>query len=191
MAGKGGAFERDISKFLTKWLTGKEKPFCFWRMPGSGSLSTIHEECMDLSGDIRAITKEAALFTEVFSIECKVGYPKTSFWQHFTDIKNFNIKDFWIQCCNDAKKSNKFPMLIYRKKNKTEIVGISGECYYYVQKIIPNISDIQSLVIKFNKEDNLDTLMFFNMKKFFELINMNTIKKLNKIKGKNESKSNT
>jgi len=184
MSSKGGPFERYVSKFLTKWLTGKEKPFCFWRMPGSGSLSTIHEECMDLSGDIRAITKEATVFTDVFSVECKIGYPKTSFWQHFTNVKNFNIKDFWSQCCNDALKSNKFPMLIYRKKNKTEIVGINEKCYSYIKKISPEISDIPTMFIKFDKQDNLDTIVFFNMKKFFEVININTIKKLNKIKVK-------
>jgi hypothetical protein len=29
MSGKGGEFERYVAKYLTKWLTGKEKPFFF------------------------------------------------------------------------------------------------------------------------------------------------------------------
>ena len=51
--GKGGDFERQVSKTLTKWLSGREKPYLFWRMPGSGGLATIHEENVGLSGDIR------------------------------------------------------------------------------------------------------------------------------------------
>ena len=31
--GKGGDFEREIAKTLTVWLTGKEKPYMYWRMP--------------------------------------------------------------------------------------------------------------------------------------------------------------
>jgi hypothetical protein len=54
--GKGGDFEREISKAFTKWLTGVEKPYKFWRMPGSGGLATIHEENTNLSGDIRSVS---------------------------------------------------------------------------------------------------------------------------------------
>ena len=41
---KGGDNERNVSKFLTKWLTGKEKPYMFWRQDASGGLATVHVE---------------------------------------------------------------------------------------------------------------------------------------------------
>lgn len=124
MSGKGGEFERQISKYLTKWFTGKDKPYAFWRTPGSGSLCTIHEENVELSGDIRSIIPEANFLTSVFNIELKTGYPGTSFWQHFSDTKTFKIREFWEQSVRDGRKANKLPMVIYRKKGKKPLMGM-------------------------------------------------------------------
>jgi hypothetical protein len=77
-----------------------------------------------MTGDICSIHPDSAWFTDIFSIECKTGYPTTSFWQHFTTTK-FAIEEFWLQALEDADKGNKQPMLIYRKKNRKWIVGIS------------------------------------------------------------------
>ena len=46
---KGSAFEREVCKMLNVWLTGKEKPYVFWRSPSSGALATIHIENKDMS----------------------------------------------------------------------------------------------------------------------------------------------
>ena len=168
----GGNFERDVAKFLTVWLTGKKKPYKFWRMPGSGSLATIHEENIGLSGDIRAISPEAEWFTEIWNVECKIGYPTTSFWQHFKGNKNFNIRDFWRQCVEDAKKADKRPMLIYRKKRQPEIVGVEPSFMknYY---IAPSIT--------MNFEPNMNILpdvIFHNMKEFFNILTPDLMKEL-------------
>ena len=95
--GKGADFERQICKDLSKWIQGKEKPYLFWRQPLSGGLATISELNKDMSGDARPIVPEILEWWP-FSIECKNGYPSTSFWQHFKNIKTFNIKSFWRQC---------------------------------------------------------------------------------------------
>jgi hypothetical protein len=123
---KGGENERKIAKYLTKWLTGKPKPYMFWRQDASGGLATVHIENSHMSGDICSVHPDSAWFTDIFSIECKTGYPTTSFWQHFTKVK-FNIEDFWLQSVDDAKKANKQPMLIYRKKGRRWIVGINKQ----------------------------------------------------------------
>jgi len=170
MSGKGGDFERLISKFLSVWLTGKAKPYQYWRMPGSGSLATIHEENVGLSGDIRALTPEAEFLTDYFSIECKTGYPKTTFWQHFKDIKNFNIKLFWQQCVNDARKASKEPMLIYRKKGTKPVVGIPYNVDGFFKWIgIGGIRDINSIMIRF-KENDLPALVLYDMNDFFSKV---------------------
>jgi hypothetical protein len=124
---KGGNFERDIAKYLTKWLTGKVKPYAYWRTPGSGSLATLSEENKDISGDIYPLKMEACFFTDRFNIECKKGYPKTNFHQHLKDNKNFEIRDFWEQCVVDANRANKHPMLIFAKKTFKPIVGIEDD----------------------------------------------------------------
>ena len=167
--GKGGDFERVVSKTFTKWLTGTEKPYKYWRMPGSGGLATIHEECSDLSGDIRALSTDAEFLTDCFSIECKTGYPSTSFWQHFKKVKNFNIKEFWRQCVNDALKAEKRPMLIYRKKGKQIIVGVCLADKIVLERISDGLAAASSLSLKF-EYDELPPITFYDFSDFIEFI---------------------
>jgi len=167
---KGGDFERDISKFLSKWIQGTVKPYLFWRMPASGGLATIHEENVGLSGDIRSISPKSEWFTNIYSIECKNGYKKTSFWQHFKGIKGFNLELFWRQCIGDAKKADKQPMLIYRKKGNKELVGLD---HYWTGLDLPSIRLI------FKKEKGLPPLVFYNMKEFFNIVTPEEMKRKN------------
>lgn len=157
----GSSFERDVCKFLSKWLTGKEKPYQYWRMPASGGLATIDELNADLSGDIRALTPEAEFLTNIYSIELKTGYPRTSFWQHFKNIKGFPIEQFWSQCVNDARRASKDPMLIYRKKGNQPIVGLD---YYWPGLNLP------SICLLFSKGKNLPPLVFYDMKEYFKVV---------------------
>lgn len=150
---KGGDFEREISKTFSVWLTGKEKPYQYWRMPGSGGLATIHEEMKGLSGDIRALTPEAEFLTDCFSIECKTGYPRCSFWQTFKKIKGYDLKDFWIQCCHDAFRADKRPMLIYRKKGQRKIVGFQTSDVYDFDLLFK--MDLPSIKVRFVNEIEL------------------------------------
>lgn len=172
---KGGNFERDVCKYLSKWLTGKEKPYQYWRMPGSGSLCTIHEEMEHMSGDIRPLTEDARFLTDFFSIECKTGYVSTSFWQHFSDIKTFKLREFWSQCYNDAQKSHKYPMLIYRKKSKREIIGMYPDISENLH-FCCNIYQKNSIMMEFKQEYNLPSVTFFDMKDFFSLVTPDIMK---------------
>ena len=175
--GKGADFEREISKTLTVWLTGKEKPYWFWRMPGSGSIATIHSECERFSGDIRAMHPAAEFLLDIFSIECKTGYPKTDFWQLFKTIKNFDIRDFWAQCVNDANRANKLPMLIYRKKGKKIIVGIRDE----ERLKLTTLGCLPTLIINFCA-DCLPVVAFYDFELFWKNIKVEDIKRLNENK---------
>jgi hypothetical protein len=171
--GKGGDWEREVAKFLSKWLTGDEKPYQYWRMPGSGSLATIHEENIGLSGDIRSLTPEAEFLTDTFSIETKTGYSHASLDKHLKYNKSDPLKSFWEQCLNDAMKSNKFPMLIYKKKGlPTPWVGITRQIYIGLRD---NIEDLRFIHLYWGR-DLLDTY-FFEMKELFDLITPDIIKR--------------
>lgn len=174
---KGGSFERYISKFLTKWLTGKEKPYAFWRMPASGGLATISEENKDLSGDIIGITIEAKEICSVINIECKTGYPQTSFWQHFRET-NFKTEEFWKQSVHDASKANKHPVLIYRKKNKRPAVGITSDMYDELYAIKYSLFDIPSISIRFPVKSGIPELVLLDFEKFFDCIRPEELKQL-------------
>ena len=177
---KGADFEREISKYLSKWIQGTEKPYLFWRMPGSGGLATISEENAGLSGDIRSLSPKSEWFCEIFSIELKNGYPKTSFWQHFANIKNFNIEKFWKQCYGDAIKSDRQPFLIYKKKGRQPIMGIAKEIY---DDLYDLLKDLPVLSMSFKELSKLPTIVFCDFKDFFNTVNPDTLKE--RLYGKN------
>lgn len=139
---KGAENERKVAKFLTKWLTGKQRPYMFWRQEASGGLATVHIENNHMTGDICSVHPKSKWFTDIFSIECKTGYPKTSFWQHFTSVK-FGIEEFWLQALEDANRSNKQPMLIYRKKGRKCIIGINENVDNKLKKYLCKFNSVK------------------------------------------------
>jgi hypothetical protein len=175
VSGKGGEFERYVSKYLTEWLTGKTKPYMFWRMPASGGLATIHEECVGLSGDIRAVSKDAEFFTERFCVECKTGYPHTSFWQFFKRTKGFSIEKFWKQTIDEA--GDKDPMLIYRKKGNKPLVGLGSLTLGYLQKNVP-IYNLRMVIIDWGDLEELPPIHLMDMEEFFNLVKPDDVKKM-------------
>ena len=166
---KGGLFERDVSKALTVWLTGKEKPYSYWRMPSSGGLATIHEECRGLSGDIKSLTSQAEFLTEAFSIECKTGYPRTSFWQLFKRIKGFDLREFWRQAVDDSENAGKKPMLVYRKRGKSVILGISEIDSTIFEDMSDELEHQCRLTMRFDFEE-LPTVSFYDFNDFLRII---------------------
>jgi len=177
---KGGEFEREISKFLTKWLTGQEKPYKYWRQDASGGLATIHEENVHLTGDIKPLAKDSEFLTDIFSIECKTGYPKTSFWQHVIPTK-FALEQFWSQCVEDTPE-NKHPMLIYRKLRRKPIIGINSiikDSFYFLIKELNHIICTWEKNInceRCGKAHSLEQVFLYDMNDFFELVKPDHIK---------------
>jgi hypothetical protein len=182
---KGGQNERDVSKFLTKWLTGTVKPYMFWRQEASGGLATVHVENVHMTGDIKHLHPDSKFFTDIFSIECKTGYPKTSFWQHFSKVQ-FAIEDFWLQTLEDATKSKKEPMLIYRKKGRKWIIGIN-RCIQ--EKLHEKIRGLNNIVInwspkkvpqydpKFRQNPSQDCILY-DMESFFNKVKPDDIRRI-------------
>jgi hypothetical protein len=161
---KGGAYEREISRLLTKWLTGTEKPYVYYRTPSSGAMLTIHGD-MNMSGDIIAVRPEGEWFTTLYSVELKNGYPNTSLDLFFKYNKADHIKAFWEQCVRDADMSDKRPMLIYKKKGlSTQWLGVDSDIYKDILK------DIRCISMTWGKEDNLPQLYLYEMKEFFERV---------------------
>jgi hypothetical protein len=139
--GKGGGWERDVCKYLSKWIQGTEQPYIFWRGRGSGAMFT-NSNCMvgeAFSGDVYCVKPEGAFLTDRFSIECKSGYPKASLDKHLKYNKDDCILKFWTQCYEDALKSNKLPMLIYKKKGMpVPWIGINNVSYETVASKLVN-----------------------------------------------------
>jgi hypothetical protein len=162
---KGSAWERDVARFLTFWASGQEKDLWFWRSPASGGLTTLAKH-MNVSGDLVSLTPDAAFLTNLFSIECKVGYPDLDAFQHLKGNKSFELKNFWVQCCNDAKKANKQPLLIYKRRGCDPMVGIG--------KII-EVPTLECMVFFFN---DIELLKLFKMKDFFDIVKPEHLKEI-------------
>ena len=172
--GKGSTWERDIAKTLTKWLTGKEKPYVWWRMPGSGAIATISEENKELSGDIMSLRPEGAFLTDRYSIEAKNGYPSSSFHKHLKGVKNDEVRLFWKQTVDDANRAEKLPLLIYKKKHYNALIGISD----FEGVLKHKLRNIPSIIMTWGDYDDLPVVHFFDMEEFLNTITPEDIKSL-------------
>ena len=167
---KGSAYEREIAKTLTKWCSGQDKEYWFWRSPSSGAVSTITEGNGEIAGDIIALKPEGTFLTSKFSIEVKVGYPTSNFHKHLKKVKNDEIRDFWSQCCNDADRADKLPMLIYKKKQYNALIGVSV--------INDKLKEIPSLIMTWGDYNDLPICHFFDLEEFLNTVTPEDIKNL-------------
>jgi len=173
---KGGEFERQISKYLTKWLTGKKRPYAFWRQEASGGLGTIHKDNVIHSGDIKHLLDEGKFLTDFWSIECKTGYPKASFWHLFKRVKNFELKNFWEQAVRDAYRSKKQPMLIYRKKGQKVIVGIPKVLKQDIEIMFgDDLRAFGCITMRFDLQE-FPSVCFYDLDDFFRIITPDRMK---------------
>ena len=165
---KGSSWERDVSKYLTFWLTKQNEEYAFWRSPGSGSIGTVTGTNPNLHGDIIPVKPEAEAICSKFSIECKNGYRDASFDKHLKFNKNSEIENFWDQCVEDATMSGKYPMLIFKKKGfSSPWVGIDLEVY---NKLKSNLGYMRFVHLSWEKGIDLREVYFFEMSDFFEVI---------------------
>jgi len=171
-AKKGGSWERDCSRYLTEWLTGQKKELYFWRSPGSGSVAQINLGNKDISGDIIALKPEATLLLNKFSLELKYGYKDVSLDKFLKCNKSDLLKDFWVQCVDDAIKADKLPLLIYKKHGMpSPWLGIEETFFKFC---IDKLNGLRYIHLYW--DDNYPDTYFFDMKLFFKQITPNIIK---------------
>lgn len=168
---KGSSFERDIARYLTKWLTGQDKELYFWRSPSSGAVATINEMNGDISGDIIALKTEAKCLVDMFSIELKCGYKDADLSKHLKKTKNNTIKSFWDQCIRDSRMANgKYGMLIFKKDREPTIVGIEKDTI--MEKLMSNkIKNTITLSYK-----DLPSVVFYDFIDFFDTLKPEQLK---------------
>ncbi len=171
----GNNEERRIAKYLTKWVSGQDKNYIYWRCPSSGAIGSVLEGNGDLCGDIIAIKQEGTFLTSKFSIEVKRNYPNSSFNSFMKKNKNDEILSFWKQACNDANKANKHPMLIYTKLRHNSLIGITN---IVLDQLPLELAKKRRLTIGL-EDDILPLCNFFDMDDFFSVVTPNDIKKVN------------
>jgi hypothetical protein len=172
---KGSAFERELSKLLTVWVSGLDEPILFWRVPASGGMMTRNFHVGEaFSGDIRSLHPSSAWVTDIFSIEAKNGYPGASHDKHLKENKSDAIKSFWVQAVRDAEVVTKIPLLIYRKKGLPPWVGVTQEMKDLLD--VKLTKSLRFVHLGWNEDDALPDIFFYDMKSFFEHLNPEDVK---------------
>lgn len=132
---KGAAFEREVCKALSEWITRGRKSDCFWRSAMSGGRATFARKTTGDSlsrqaGDICAVSPEGHVLTDAFYIELK----------HVKDLHIDrmlegigNLHKYWVVAQAEANQYKKIPMLIAKQNMMpTLIVTPLDELDYFV-----------------------------------------------------------
>lgn len=133
--GKGSAFERQVAKQLSLWLSEGLEDSWVWRTSNSGGRATIRTRqgkgTSGGSGDLTYTDHRAAWFFDLFSIELKCGYANAEI-SALIDSNQAEpmLLKFWKQATTDADPhSVKSPILIVKRNNKVPLLFLSKYTY--------------------------------------------------------------
>lgn len=173
--GKGADWERDLCKYLSKWIQGTEKPYCFWRGRGSGATFTSDNLVGEsFAGDLYPVREEGKFLTDNFVVEAKNGYPTTSIDKHLKYGKDDKLLFFWQQVIEDSTRTEKYPLLVYKKKGQSPWIGIDFKIY---NTFIWYIKDLRHVCIHWDIKHNTKDLYLLDFKEFFDIITPGIMKK--------------
>jgi len=117
---KGSAWEREVCRRLSLWVTDGQKVDCFWRSAMSGGRATVARGKVRQAGDICAVAPEGNAFADQWFVECKhVAH---------LNLEGFLIKglgklhDFWKLARSEARKYHRDPMIICKQNGWPALV---------------------------------------------------------------------
>jgi hypothetical protein len=176
---KGGGFENEVCKELSRWWTYGERDDIFRRTAGSGGKATSRQKRgRDTAfefGDISFSDDVGKPFIDRYNVECKTGYATKSKWDVLDIIdskqKETVLEKFWKQCVDDASKSGRIPLLIFRRNGRQKCVMID----FLETGILSNHVGFLSLISVMTKSDKL---FIFPFEYFLENVTPDVIKAL-------------
>lgn len=123
---KGAAWERQVCKDLSLWLSHGKRQDLLWRSAMSGGRSTVAlragNKLGSQAGDISSIDKLSHNFIEKFMIECKAY--RTLNFEGFIKGRGHLI-NFWKIAKQEANKYGKLPMIIGKQNNHPAVVCLT------------------------------------------------------------------
>ena len=150
---KGSAFEREICKDLSLWISGGERDDLFWRSAMSGGRQTVGYKKVinrkNQGGDITSIDPIGNKLTDKYVIECK-SYKNIHLQSMLYGIpKNASIYEFWIELYNKSKQLNKDMMLVIKYNTSVKLLGLTktSRTIGNLQKTLHEDYDIKPLAI--------------------------------------------
>lgn len=121
---KGSAFEREVCKRLSLWVTNGKSEDVFWRSAMSGGRATVGarkgKDLRRQAGDITAVAPEGHSLTERYYIECK--HVKQLRIDRFIVTETGPLADFWKVAKREAERHGRIPMIIARQNQMPTLV---------------------------------------------------------------------
>lgn len=173
--GKGAAYERDICKRLSRWVSSHKREDVFWRAAMSGGRATVQrrkgETLHAHAGDISCTHSCGELLTEKFFCECK----------HYKDLQLSQVsygklgmlRRFWLVARKQAKQYGKQALLFARQNQQPDIVVTSTEGFRMLSSLgrIPVLATFRNDMTMFLLRD-LITLPYS------EFVNVHKLQKI-------------
>lgn len=143
---KGSAFEREVCKKLSLWVTGGKQKDVFWRSAMSGGRATRDKDVRQ-AGDITAVAPEGHILTDNVYIECK----------HYKDLNLASfllegrgvLAQFWRKTCTEAVIRGKIPCIIAKQNAKPTLFITRPEYLFGAPQCVVVIDQEQVEVWKF------------------------------------------
>lgn len=134
---KGSAFEREVCKELSLWVSRGERKDLYWRSAMSGGRATIGkrkgEDLAHQAGDISAVHPDGHVLTDKYYIECK-------FYRDL-DIKAFlvgkgKLSAFWKEAVTQSHIHKRLPLLIAKQNMLPTLVLVEADCSLDLPRLI-------------------------------------------------------
>lgn len=138
--GKGGGYERELSKMLSDWwIPGRDD--IFWRTAASGGRATNRfrqgKKTYGQSGDIQAVDPVGSPLTRVISIEAKRGHKDAHIGDTLDRLPGKKLR-WWEVFLYQAQRESEeagvpFWMLVIRRDARQALVYIPWGLYAHLQ----------------------------------------------------------
>lgn len=139
---KGTAFEREMCKTLSLWVTAGKRDDVLWRSSISGGRATVAarkgKNLHHVSGDICAVHPDGAPLIEAFFIEAKC-YGDLMLSRLLVN-QTGRLADFWKIAKREARRYNKMPMLVWKQSMFDVFVCLDERGYRSLQLQRANVS---------------------------------------------------
>ena len=139
---KGGDFEREVCKLLSKWWTNGERDDIFWRSSQSGGRATqrakFGKRTYGSYGDIAAVDPIGEPLLKLFTIELKRGSSHSSPGD-LLDFKAANASHPWAKCIQQAARSAEDAksvgwMMICRRDHRRSVVFLESRIFKFLRE---------------------------------------------------------
>ena len=182
---KGSDFEREMCQVLSLWWSGGERDDVFYRTQASGARATVRsrrgKSTAYQHGDMAPIDFEGEPLCNCWSVEFKTGYGrkltkqegkrKISNWCALDLIdsqqKETTLEKMWRQASEDAEKSNREPILIFRRNLMSPCIVVNKSYWVHLCHFF-GPCPLRRLTL--NKELGENPLVILSLKQFLNWI---------------------